>query len=307
MTTARPSTTGSGTVVVAAGGVLWRSSAGAPDVMEYAVIHRPKYDDWSLPKGKLDPDETLPTAAVREILEETGFHAVLGRYLQSVTYQLGDRRSKRVDYWAAEAVSGEFAPNSEVDTLRWLPFTQAAELLSRDIDRAVLARAVARPPGDRTLLLVRHASAGARGKFDGPDTERPLDATGWEQAELLTAQTLAFGVDAVHSADRARCVQTVLPTAAALGVRVRLEPSLSEEAYALSPKDARKRIRVIAAKSRSAAVCSQSGVIPDLLGWWAKRDGVTLPAVSTKKASTWVLTLLEGTLIAADHLAPPDV
>ncbi|WP_024796663.1 NUDIX hydrolase [Tomitella biformata] len=295
------------TLVLAAGGVLWRAAANLPGTVEYAVIHRPKYDDWSLPKGKLDPGETLPTAAVREILEETGFHAVLGRYLQSVTYPVADRREKRVDYWAAEAVDGEFTPNNEVDELRWLPFDKATELLSHDVDRAVLARFLARPPGDRTLLLVRHASAGTRGKFDGPDAERPLDASGWEQAELLTAQTLAFGVDTIYSADRTRCVQTVIPAATALGVRVRLEPSFSEEAFALVPKDARKRIRIIAAKSRTAAICSQSGVIPDLLGWWAKRDGVALAAVSTRKASTWVLTLRGGTLIAADQVAPPTI
>lgn len=292
-------------VVLAAGGVLWRRPADAPEDFEYAVIHRPKYDDWSLPKGKLDPGETLPTAAVREILEETGFRAVLGRYLLSVTYRLDEQRDKRVDYWAAESVGGEFTPNNEVDVLRWLPFQEAAELLSHDIDRAVLARFLARPPGDRTLLLVRHASAGVRGEYDGPDTERPLDAIGWEQAELLAAQCLAFGVEKVHSADRTRCEQTSLPTANALGTRVRLEPSLSEEAYAIARKPGHKRIRAIAAKRRTAMVCSQSGVIPDLLAWWAKRDGVALPLVCTKKAGTWVLTLREGVLIAADYLEQP--
>ncbi len=295
------------TVIRAAGGVLWRRTANAPSSFEYAVIHRPKYDDWSLPKGKLDPGETLPTAAVREIHEETGFHAILGRYLQSVTYPLGEQRTKRVDYWSAEAVDGVFAPSNEVDSLRWLPFDQAAELLSHDIDRAVLARFLARPPGDRTLILVRHASAGTRGKFDGPDTERPLDAVGWEQAELLVAQNLAFGAEAVHSADRVRCVQTVAPTASAMATRVRLEPSLSEEAFALAPKEARKRIQAIAAKPRTAVVCSQSGVIPDLLGWWAKRDSLTLPAANTRKASTWVLTLRGGTLIAADPVDAPQI
>lgn len=301
------SAAGGPAVVLAAGGVLWRRSATAPHDIEYAVIHRPKYDDWSLPKGKLDPGETLPTAAVREILEETGFQAILGRFLQSVTYRLDAQRDKRVDYWAAEAVGGEFTPNAEVDVLRWLHFHEAAELLSRDIDRAVLARFLARPPGEHTLLLIRHANAGARGEFDGPDTERPLDAVGWEQAQLLSAQCLAFGVEKVYSADRVRCTQTMLATAAALGTTVRLEPSLSEEAYALSPQPARKRIRAIAAKRRRAAVCSQSGVIPDLLGWWAERDGVSLPVGRTKKASTWVLTLRGGALIAADYIEQPPV
>lgn len=294
-------------VVLAAGGVLWRAAASQPGGREFAIIHRPKYDDWSLPKGKLDPGETLPTAAVREILEETGFHAVLGRYLQSVTYPNDALRDKHVEYWAAEAVGGEFQANSEVDVLRWLPFGEAAELLSHDVDRAVLARFLARPPGDRTLVLVRHASAGVRGAFDGNDFERPLDAEGWEQADLLVAQSLAFGAERLIAADRTRCVQTLLPLAAALATTVKEEPCLSEEAYAVDKKAARKLVRAIAGRPRTSVVCSQSGVIPDLLAWWAARDGIALPPGDTCKASTWVLTLREGTLISADHLAPPEI
>ncbi|QDQ99261.1 NUDIX hydrolase [Tomitella fengzijianii] len=291
--------------VHAAGTVLWRYR-GTGAKREFAVVHRPEYDDWSLPKGKLDPGESAPAAAVRETVEETGYSARLGRYLQSVSYPLSPRRTKTVDYWEAQAVGGSFLPNSEVDELRWVRFRHAVEMVTHDLDRAVLARFRARRPGDSTLLLIRHARAGRRGRFDGPDTARPLDAKGREQARRLVAQTAAFRPAVVYSADRARCVDTVAPLARELRTDVVLEPTLSEEAYALDPGAALRRIQEIARGGRVAAVCSQSGVIPDLLRWWSARDGMTLPTATTRKADTWVLTLRAGRLIAADRLPAPS-
>ncbi len=290
--------------VHAAGTVLWRRARPGSG-RRIAVVHRPEYDDWSLPKGKLDAGESAPAAAVRETLEETGHTARLGRYLQHVEYPLGARRLKHVDYWEAEATGGAFAENSEVDELRWLRFRDAVELLSHDVDRAVLARFRARKPGDATLVLIRHARAGTRGAFDGPDALRPLDRRGRVQARLLAPQTAAFGPLAVHAADRTRCVETVEPLARHLGVDVLREPSLTEEAYADDPSAARSRVRAIAGTARTTAVCSQSGVIPDLLAWWAAEDGVRLRSVDTRKAASWVLTLRGGRLVAADHLPPP--
>jgi len=125
--------------IEAAGGVLWRTG---DDGRWYAVIHRPKYDDWSLPKGKLDPGETHPEAAVREVEEETGWRAELGVELGVVTYE-HDGRPKRVEYWGMRAVAGEFTPNAEVDELRWLPQHDARALLSYERDREVFDRFVA--------------------------------------------------------------------------------------------------------------------------------------------------------------------
>jgi 8-oxo-dGTP pyrophosphatase MutT (NUDIX family) len=120
--------------------VLWRR--GSRDgAVEVAVVHRPKYDDWTLPKGKLDPGETPVQAALREVAEETGHRAVLGEPLGDVRYEVNGR-PKVVDYWAMEAADGNFVPHAEVDDIRWLPVTSAAQFLSYDLDREVLRRFV---------------------------------------------------------------------------------------------------------------------------------------------------------------------
>ena len=130
-------TTGSDeTVIQAAGGVLWREHGGQPQL---AVIHRPKYDDWTLPKGKLDPGESHDRAALREVAEETGFSAELGVDLGEVYYEHDDR-PKRVRYWSMRALSGRFEPGDEVDDLRWLPPDDARRLLSYDRDREIVER-----------------------------------------------------------------------------------------------------------------------------------------------------------------------
>jgi 8-oxo-dGTP pyrophosphatase MutT (NUDIX family) len=121
--------------VKAAGGVLLRDG-------RVAVAHRPRYDDWSFPKGKLDPGESWEHAALREVEEETGMHCRLGRELPPVEYDVVKGR-KVVRYWLMEPEAGEFHPNEEVDEVRWLSPDEAASLLSYDHDRALLREATA--------------------------------------------------------------------------------------------------------------------------------------------------------------------
>lgn len=292
--------------IFAAGAVLWRKSPSNPYEIEIALIHRPRYDDWSFPKGKLDPGETAIVAAVREIHEETGIDAQLGRHLSGVTYPIpGHRKLKRVEYWAAEAVAGRFEPNDEVDEMLWLAPDRVAEQLSYPMDRTILRRFTQLPPDTTTVLLVRHAKAGSSKKYTGDDTLRPLEAKGRLQAEALVPQLRAFGASEISSADRTRCIQTVEPLAEALSVPIRIEPLLSEEGYAADPTSARARARKIAAMGGVQVICSQGGVIPDLLEWWADRDGVHLPPARNRKASTWVLSMSGGRLVAADHIDSP--
>lgn len=292
--------------IFAAGAVLWRNSPHSPDEISVALVHRPKYDDWSFPKGKIDPGETSVDAAVREVAEETGFEARLGRYLSTVTYPIpGHRKMKKVDYWAAYALDGKFEPNSEVDELRWVTPEQAESQLSYPMDHKILRRFLKQPPDTTTVLLVRHAKAGRRSRYKGDDALRPLDAVGEAQATALVAELTAFGADSVHAANRRRCVQTVQPLADELSVSITLEPLLSEEGYWDSLDAARRRAVEIATLGGVRTICSQGKVIPDLLQWWADRDGVKLPPNRNRKGSVWVLSLHNGTLIAADHLASP--
>ena len=122
--------------VRAAGGVVWRP--GASGGVEVAVVHRPRYDDWSFPKGKLDPGEPWEAAALREVREEIGLECSLGRELSPVAYEDRRGRPKAVRYWLMEPRSGRFEPNDEVDEVRWLAPEAAAALLSYPHDAQLL-------------------------------------------------------------------------------------------------------------------------------------------------------------------------
>lgn len=130
--------------VRAAGGVLWRR--GPTGGREWAVVHRPRYDDWSLPKGKLEQGESLEAAALREVFEETGVRGRLGPHVGTTHYVDNKGRTKSVDYWLMEAVDGGFEGNSEVDELRWLDAGAAVALLSHEHDHRLLSRVVAEAP-----------------------------------------------------------------------------------------------------------------------------------------------------------------
>ncbi len=122
--------------VRAAGGIVCRP--GPAGLVEVAVVHRPAYDDWSFPKGKLDPGESLEVAAVREVAEETGFDCELLGPIGCTEYTDRRGRSKTVCYWRMRPAGGRFTPGSEVDQLRWLTVEEALPLLSYDRDRAIL-------------------------------------------------------------------------------------------------------------------------------------------------------------------------
>lgn len=121
--------------VRAAGGLVWRVVDGEVRV---ALVHRPKYDDWTFPKGKLDPGESDEEAAHREVAEETGLDCILGRELPEVRYRDNKGRAKLVRYWEMTVADGRFARNAEVDRLDWLSLDEASRRLTYDHDQAVL-------------------------------------------------------------------------------------------------------------------------------------------------------------------------
>ncbi|MDX8035239.1 NUDIX hydrolase [Lentzea sp. BCCO 10_0856] len=299
----------------AAGAVLWREADG--DV-EIAVVHRQRYDDWSLPKGKLDRGETIPACAAREVLEETGYSCVLGRFLKQISYTVGGD-AKTVDYYAAEAVSGSFTANDEVDSLRWLPIADASSLLTYSHDRTVLAE-FGRLPADLLLvLLVRHAKAGKRSEWNDDDDLRPLSDAGWKQASALRSLLPLWAPARVHTAPRVRCVDTVRGVAEDLSVDIVEEARLSEEGYWPDPDAGLVRLLEVAAQEDRAVVCSQGGVIPSVVQSLAEMGGLRLDEYPCKKGSVWVLAFTRPfgtwstsdspsrwpTLVSAHYLASP--
>ncbi|MBB5155421.1 8-oxo-dGTP diphosphatase [Saccharopolyspora phatthalungensis] len=303
--------------VRAAGAVLWRAGAKGP---ELAVVHRPRYDDWSLPKGKLDGGELPAHAAVREVAEETGFSCVLSQFLTQVNYPVpesgGGRTMKVVDYFTARAGDGAFAPNDEVDELRWLRTDQARGQLSYPHDVGVLDAFEQLPTESATVLLVRHAKAGKRSEWFGDDTLRPLTEAGQRQRDALHSLLRLFGPSRIYSAPRLRCEQTVAPIAAETGIEIATEPLFSEEGYLGDPDAAADLMRRVAAGTGTALVCSQGGVIPDLVTRLADSAGLPLGEVASRKGSVWTLTFSRDRysgngggpavrLAAADYLADP--
>jgi 8-oxo-(d)GTP phosphatase len=292
--------------ILAAGGVLWRPVATG---VEICLVHRPKYDDWSLPKGKLHSGEAPLAGAVREVTEETGVHPVVGRRLATQHYELGPDH-KYVDYWAMTPADGSFVATEEVDSLRWVAPSVAATRLTYDRDREFVAAFAAGPVATATVLLVRHAKAGSRSRWKGEDALRPLDSSGREQAEGLRRALPWFGPTAIRSAEPLRCVQTVAPLAADRGLQVGSEPALSEEAYEKDPAAGLDRVVAAAAAGGVTVLVSQGGVIPDLVGSLAALHGVELgrragSKIPARKASAWALSFVDSRLVAADYY--PDL
>jgi 8-oxo-dGTP diphosphatase len=293
------------TLVRAAGGVVWRQEAGGR--LETALVHRPKYDDWSLPKGKPEAGEHPLQTAVREVVEETGLSVVAGRRSVRTRYDVALRDGwtgpKEVDYWLMHG-DGDFVPNGEVDQLRWLGLAEAAELVSHEHDRVVLAD-LARTdvPRTPTLLLVRHARAGDRANFDGPDELRPLDRRGRTQARRLAEVLPLFCPRTIATAEPVRCQETVAPLAEELGIGVDLLPELGEERYQADPQaglTAVGRLLTARAEPGVTVVCSQGGAIPSvLLALGVRRDAGTGPVgPPSAKGSVWALGGRPGALFA---------
>ena len=300
-------------IIRAAGGVLWRpteSPTGEPGV-EVAVVHRPRYDDWSLPKGKLAPGEPEVEGAVREVLEETGFRVRIGRPLGETRYikmVAGIERPKVVHWWAMRAETGAFTPNDEIDDLRWLSLDSAAGTLSRESDRVVLERFAHGPTPTRSVLVVRHGSASSASAWTGDDARRPLDDEGWAQADGLARLLSRFDIAEIVSADVDRCAQTVAPLAEALGLTVRLDPVLSEVGYPGREDKAVSLVRGLVMSGRDGVVCSQGQVIPDLLRRVAEHDDRAVPEpLPFRKGSVWALTFSEGRLLEMAYIPPPEM
>jgi 8-oxo-(d)GTP phosphatase len=269
-------------VILAAGAAIWRPAADAPQspqgprgsqetgAAEVLLVHRPKYDDWSLPKGKSEPGEHILLTAVREVWEETCVRPVLGPRLPTVEY-ISWGRPKRVSYWSAFGAGAEAAPGNEIDAVSWLPLPQAREQLAGTHDDPVIS--AFRPLETVPLIVVRHASAGRKAAWPGQDESRPLDADGAAVARALAGLLACFApVARVISSPALRCTETVRPFAATFGGTIEAEDCLvpygrsavfssrTDQADAL-----RRLLSGLVAERRPAVLCLHRENLPEVL------------------------------------------
>jgi 8-oxo-dGTP pyrophosphatase MutT (NUDIX family)/phosphohistidine phosphatase SixA len=267
--------------IYAAGAVCWRVVDGKIRVL---VIHRTRRRDVSLPKGKLDPGETLPQTAVREVAEETGLRVALGVPLGITNYTMPTGKEKVVHYWAAE-VSDEairdstFVPNDEVAALEWLPLAKAISALSYKRDVEILNRFEDLVNEGVTstfaIIALRHAKAVPPFEFDGPDHARPLARRGELEAALIVPGLSAFGPTSIRSSTALRCLQTVTPISKALGLRIKTVADLSQDAFEGGEGDIRSVVGKRVRKRKTAILCSHGPVLPELVREVALATGST--------------------------------
>lgn len=258
-------------VVRAAGAVLWRPARQTASLdIEVGIVHRPKYDDWSLPKGKLDPGEHIVACAVREVLEETGHAVALGAPVGSQEYPVTGA-VKHVLYWAARAddAAAPWRGTAEIDRIEFVPAARARSRLTHPRDADLVddtAHMLGRPPADTTpLIILRHAKAVARKRWTGPDADRPLDLKGTAQGDRLAVLLACYGIERVVSSDSLRCVDTVRPFATASRLLIEHEPRVTEEAHDGAPAGAADAVAELMADPRPAVLCSHRPVLPTLL------------------------------------------
>lgn len=260
----------SASAVYAAGAVIWRLVEGKLRIL---VIHRTKYVDVTLPKGKVDPGETLAETAVREVLEETGLRIVLGAPVGVSHYRMPNKKQKIVHYWAAEATDAArrdntFVPNKEVAGLEWVSPKRALKYLSYPVDVEIVENFLKLVDEGALqtfpIIVLRHARAVDRADWKGADAERPLTTRGVKQADQIAGPLRAFGIKRIIASSALRCVSTTVPLAASLGREIIRTDKLSQDAFEAGTADVRgvvgKRVR----SRKPAVLCSHRPVIPEI-------------------------------------------
>jgi len=287
-------------MIRAAGGVLWRSSASG--AVEVALVHRPEYEDWSLPKGKLRRGEHPLVTACREVAEETGVRAIAGKRLEVEHYSTA-RGPKAVEYWAMHGPDAPFRSTREVDHLAWASVADTRRLDYQGDAYAIDAlEALADSVRcGSAVLLVRNARAVPAGRWHGAGGHRLLDILGREQAESLRRTLPAFGPSRLLSASEVRFVDTMRPLGAELGLAVEIEPAFGEEEYAVRPRRGMTRVLELAAAGGTSAVCAPGAVIRHLLAGLAEDAGLDVREYPAVKGSVWALFFSGARLAAADY------
>jgi 8-oxo-dGTP pyrophosphatase MutT (NUDIX family)/phosphohistidine phosphatase SixA len=274
--------------IIAAGCLVTR---GRGDDTEVMLVHRPKYDDWSLPKGKQNNDEHILETAVREVLEETGMLVALRQPLPQRSYKV-EGEPKVVHYWRAEVLADQgFVPNREVDDIKWLPVEAAATTVTHPLDGELIRRAL--EPPSLPFVVLRHGHATKRAAWAGEDIDRPLDPEGVAQSDALIERLAAYGLTRVHSSAARRCLQTVQPFAEHEGIPLVAEPELTEQAFTTSSKAAKARVAGLVAdalhRDEPTLLCGHRPYLPELVNHLLDGSGITGPQDNVPVGSMIVL------------------
>ena len=289
-------------VIKAAGGLVFRESSKGK--LKVLAAHRPRYDDWGLPKGKADKGETPEETAIREVLEETGYHCRIVAPIEVTRYRV-DNGVKEVQWFAMRPLpdSPGFKKNKEVDEIRWLSRKQANALLDYEYDRALVADpSIKKLARSGTLFLLRHAAAGDRNKWDGNDAVRPLNKKGRRQAAALATYLGSQGIERIYTSPSTRCVQTAEPLAAVIGAKV-----IEHDALAEGPDIDGASGLADELVGYNAVLCTHGDVIPAVINrmMWA---GLTLESrFYCSKGSIWEVDLVGGRFATARYVPPPKV
>lgn len=283
------------TEVRAAGGVVRRRVDGR---VLTVLVHRPRYDDWTFPKGKLLEGESFEQAAVREVREETGLECRIDGELPSLRYHDQDGRPKVVRYWSMDVLDGgDLHPTDEVDEARWLSLGEARTMLSYDRDREILDALIAL---DAPAYLVRHAKAGDRATWTGDDLSRPLSKTGRRQAEALVGALSTAVIERILSSPAIRCLETVRPLADQRGLPIESRDELLEGAPLAGLLGLLDQLA-----SHASVLCGHGDLIPAAIEH-LEEGGVVLGSDrGWKKGSIWVLEREAGMIVRATYIPPP--
>jgi 8-oxo-dGTP diphosphatase len=231
------------------------------------LVHRPKYDDWSFPKGKQDPGEHVTATAVREVLEETGVEVRLGRPLRPQLYDVNGGRTKKVHYWVGHVMGDDdvstYEANAEIDDVGWFGLDQAMGRLSYVDDHDLLRQYQEHRKPTSALVVLRHAKAFPRSEWVEADEHRPLSDFGHEQARALPPLLHAYGVSRVLTSPSTRCVQTVQPYASGQVLPVIEAEPLSEQGF--EPRRVATLLQDLMRTRESTVLCTHRPVLPRLL------------------------------------------
>jgi len=293
-------------IIRAAGAVLWRYSASKK--IEIALVHRPRYEDWSLPKGKVEEKESHIACAYREVLEETGYASIFGPQIGQAMYKVPEGK-KVVRYWSAQAIGEPVGTidKNEIDEILWLEVKEARKKLTLDDDKAIVDFFVEFGVQTTPLVLLRHAKALKRDEWDGEDSDRPLDNLGQLQAKRLLPQFYPYSISEIHSSDAYRCMQTVEDLTRALELNTIIGLDLSEDMYSKDKEAALDYVSTLMQQGNRAVICSHNPILPKVLKKLVGKKYFKELDSKLEPAEAWVIHHRDGEVVSVDWVEAPQI